>query len=251
MNSKWSNARKEEFASLWNAGTKREEIGETFGLAPRSVHAAARRFGLRARVTAEWTPERIEILTRLWIEGRTCRVIAAVLGELTLKQVSEAAKRFGLPSRASQSWNDAKEEKLRQLLLDGATCSEAADILGMTPNQIIGKSWRLGMPRPGNSPAPHIIEARASANRSRNRAAYRRLTPEQRAVSLIRKRENDSARHALKRQLAATKPRATAGTPKTSPVYRNQLPGRRNLTKTQLMAMLAQAAQNTAAMEVT
>ena len=48
-----------------------------------------------------WTDERVELLKRLWMEGRTASQIAQELGEITRNAVIGKAHRLGLSGRPS------------------------------------------------------------------------------------------------------------------------------------------------------
>lgn len=54
--------------------------------------------------TADWTPERIEELTKLWTEGHSCSQIANMMGGgATRNSVIGKANRLKLPARLSRS----------------------------------------------------------------------------------------------------------------------------------------------------
>ena len=48
-----------------------------------------------------WTPDRVETLTRLWLDGQAASVIADRLGEVTRNAVIGKVHRLGLPGRAT------------------------------------------------------------------------------------------------------------------------------------------------------
>jgi GcrA cell cycle regulator len=48
-----------------------------------------------------WTPERVETLRRLWLDGEAASIIADRLGEVTRNAVIGKVHRLGLPGRAA------------------------------------------------------------------------------------------------------------------------------------------------------
>lgn len=64
---------------------------------------------------AKWTPERVEILTSMWIDGCTGQEIGNVLG-LTRDAVLGRVRRLGLPSRPKPIFAPKTQPRRRQQL---------------------------------------------------------------------------------------------------------------------------------------
>lgn len=62
---------------------------------------------------AKWTPERVEILTSMWIDGCTGQEIGNVLG-LTRDAVLGRVRRLGLPSRPKPIFAPKTKPRVRQ-----------------------------------------------------------------------------------------------------------------------------------------
>jgi GcrA cell cycle regulator len=52
-----------------------------------------------------------------------------------------------MPAALATSWNDDNTERLRGFWDEGLTASEIGCRLGLTNNAVIGKVWRLALPR--------------------------------------------------------------------------------------------------------
>lgn len=61
-----------------------------------------------------WTDERVELLTKLWSEGKSASEIAAELGEVTRNAVIGKINRMGLKKAAQAEESPAKAEKLEE-----------------------------------------------------------------------------------------------------------------------------------------
>lgn len=151
-------------------------------------------------------------------------------------------------------WTDLNISRLKILWADGYSATVVAQELGCTRNAVVGKIDRLNLPNPA------IKQAVA-----RSGLYARQLSPqtlESRRLSQIRRRERDRAKRReqhLKRQrdviwLAEEKEetrqqfRARGSSP-YSAAYRKHMPRIGEMTKGELREMLAQAMQNTAAMQ--
>ncbi len=125
-------------------------------------------------------------------------------------------------------WNAETIAEMRRLAATGAVVSEVAAALGRTKNSVIAAAASHGI-----IVARHTAdEAAAMKEREQNRDKRKKLNKRLREITATHK--------------AAGLPPVT----KTSAAYRNQLPGIGNRTKTELRAMLAEAARNTAEMSV-
>lgn len=66
-----------------------------------------------------WTDERVEILTRLWAEGKSASQIAEILGDVSRNAVIGKAHRLGLSGRPSPiKRKSSKKEKKGISILD-------------------------------------------------------------------------------------------------------------------------------------
>jgi GcrA cell cycle regulator len=87
-------------------------------------------------MAVEWTEEKVELLTELWKEGQSARLIAEQLGDgVTRNAVIGKANRLGLskPSKSSETRKQRTQEKIKTKLqapeggatilsLTGTTC---------------------------------------------------------------------------------------------------------------------------------
>jgi hypothetical protein len=145
----------------------------------------------------------------------------------------------------AKPWPQEHNDYLRQLLADGNSRSEAATALNetfgttYTRNACIGRARRLDVAQQGRQPTYSCSE-------------------ERKAAALLRKREKrwaaDPSLKARYERLQAMKKNREAqierGSTKTSAEYRRHVPKLANMTRGELRAMLAQACQNTAALEI-
>jgi hypothetical protein len=125
-------------------------------------------------------------------------------------------------------WDADAIARLRVLAENGAAVSEIMTAMDAPKNSVIAAAFSYGI----------VVTKHTAAELAEMQARVRDRDRSKKQV--LRHRDID-ARH------------RAAGLPavsRTSPAYRNQLPTIGNLTKTQLRAMLAEAARNTAEMSV-
>jgi hypothetical protein len=127
-----------------------------------------------------WTAERIETMSRLWIEGQSAAYIAEVLG-LTRNAIIGKTNRMGLHRIAPKVrrrfseegrnvWTAEKTEELRTLWLTPMTREQIAEQLGdgFTAGSVGAKGKRLKL---ANRRFKANAPARKAANRTRRAAA--------------------------------------------------------------------------------
>ena len=125
-------------------------------------------------------------------------------------------------------WNVETIGRMRKLAADGAAHSEVAAALGTSINSVIAAAAAHGV-------------------------TIKRHTTSESAEFKARECDRDKRKKVNKRLREITALHKAAGLPavtKTSAAYRNQLPGIGDRSKTELRAMLAEAARNTAEMSV-
>lgn len=150
------------------------------------------------------------------------------------------------PTQNWHAWPDNHSDALKRLVAAGRSYSEAADALNAefgtayTRNSCIGRGHRLGIgsqfqTRPVRSPE----EKRRIDNKNRRERRWAK-NPD------IARRYGQEAREKNNREIFLSR-----GATTTSAEYRRHIPRiSKELTRADLRAMLAQAMQNTAAMEI-
>ncbi len=94
-------------------------------------------------MAVEWTDEKVELLTELWREGQSARLIAEQLGDgVTRNAVIGKANRLGLskPSKSSVTRKQRKQEKIKAKL---QAPEGGATILSLTASTC---RWPIGDP---------------------------------------------------------------------------------------------------------
>lgn len=110
----WTDDTTMEAARLWAAGKSASEIAKAIGVSRSAVmgkvdrnrdifqrrvdaHAGSATKGLRPKRVPFWTPERMEIAERMWVEGRTGAEIGDAVGarrNIVLAMMTKNRKRF-------------------------------------------------------------------------------------------------------------------------------------------------------------
>lgn len=140
------------------------------------------------RPKAGWTDERVDLLRRLWISGRTAEFISkqlritrnAVIGKvhrLGLANLAEriearpkAPSRTGPKSRAvlgEAFWTKDRIAFLTEKVKSGQSANQVARALGVSRNTALGKAYRLGLRFKGSTPAPKAATRPASPRMAR------------------------------------------------------------------------------------
>jgi GcrA cell cycle regulator len=102
----WTPKNSDRLKALWLSGMPTAAIGDEMGCGRSAATNRARRMGLPGRLSPfredprMWTQERIETLTRLWVDGATTPDIGKALG-IGKHAVIGKAHRLGLPGRPS------------------------------------------------------------------------------------------------------------------------------------------------------
>lgn len=125
-------------------------------------------------------------------------------------------------------WNKETLDELRAMAATGLAVSEICERLDISVESVVGAGYSHGIK----------INRHTAAEREEIRARTR--------VRDKVKKQNKRLREVEARHKAVGLPAVS----RTSPAYRNQLPGIGDRTKTELRAMLAEAARNTAEMSV-
>lgn len=125
-----------------------------------------------ARVT--WTPELDERVKELVTLGHDDEQVADAMGityeaarhrRIRLKLLRECPDKF--------DWTPEREQQLAQLRAKGIPCAQIATKLGATRRAIIGKAWRLGLPKPARQAKP---KAKKRGSRDNGGGLIRRMT---------------------------------------------------------------------------
>lgn len=87
----------------------------------------------RKRNSAEWPPEKVEELLKLYNEGKTAREIAEMMGR-SIGAVQRKLERTA--ARKQMVWTPQKVETLNELLKDGLTNAQIARIMNTSKRSI-------------------------------------------------------------------------------------------------------------------
>lgn len=97
----------------------------------------------------KWTPENIETIKGLWLEGLSATLIGKRFG-VTRNSIIGLVYRAGLrrdaptiPVRDSAKWTPDMDTRLRRMVNDGKTRNEIADAFGLGYNQILSRCRTL------------------------------------------------------------------------------------------------------------
>lgn len=99
----------------------------------------------------KWPEEHVEILRRMWAEGRTATAIGEAIGR-TRKAVQTKAEKLKLPRKIKSSikraadWPDERFERLKTMWAAGKSSIEIAKVLGVTRSAVMGKIVRAKLP---------------------------------------------------------------------------------------------------------
>jgi len=106
------------------------------------------------RIEMEWSEERVEMLKRLWLQGRTASQIAEELGDVTRNAVIGKVHRLGLKSRPSP----IRREQQRR------PAAPAPSPVAARPRRVSDREchWPIGHPR---EPGFHFCGAPAEPDR--------------------------------------------------------------------------------------
>lgn len=100
-----------------------------------------------------WLPEQLNLLKKLWLEGRTASEISRALGTKSRNAVIGKIHRMKTANNRKEGssnnkikgyprWDKAQTDFLKGLLDEGKDCNEIARILGMSSNAISSKIHR-------------------------------------------------------------------------------------------------------------
>jgi len=142
---------------------------------------------------------------------------------------------------ASQ-WTDERIAEITKLWAEGYSATRIGAAMGISRSCVIGKVTRLGLPEPAEK-LPVVTDRvytrqLAEVTRAKVNAYYRQYSKKRREERKLMMETKASIREAM----------LDRGATKTSAAYRKHLPPMPDMSKGQLRAMLAQAAQNTAAL---
>lgn len=140
------------------------------------------------------------------------------------------------------TWTDERIATLTRMWADGYSCTRIGVALKCSRSSVIGKVTRLRLPAPEQK-LP-VIADRTYITQLPEISAVKRRERERRYQKKRRERQRaslDTKRDVRKQFLAR-------GATTTSAEYRKHLPPLPEMSKSALRAMLAQAAQNTAAL---
>ncbi|MCC0080020.1 MAG: GcrA cell cycle regulator [Rhodobacter sp.] len=102
-----------------------------------------------------WTDERVEMLKKMWAEGKSASQIAKELGSVTRNAVIGKVHRLGLSSRTSDSASDPEPAPAAPAAAPAADPAPAAEPAARAP-----------APQPEPAPAPEAAVAEAPARPS-------------------------------------------------------------------------------------
>ena len=150
----------------------------------------------------------------------------------------------------NKAWpQEHSDELVRLLQLSELSFAEIAEQMNAdlgtnySRDAVLGRAWRMNHCKARPPVSPEMQAQRKQARITRG-AAKRKAERWAAKPWLANRAECATEKKRIRAQFAAS------GTPKTSRAYRMHLPKIPEMTKTELRAMLTNAVQNTAAMEV-